>query len=363
MELIGIQCSFFNANVFFNNNFYKFFNANIKANGVSYNFGWTVDPCVNQHITSSTSNMTNVIDISELNITVGHPNGTIVEIGKVGNLKLTNNIVLFDVLVIPEYCVSLLSVNKLVRDSKLHVGFDEYDYIIQDLKKDNILGTGSDAGGLYVFNIECKEDFSEGNNFENFEIFEPKSYEEAALDKNWVQAINEEMHALYENNTWDLVELPRNRRAIRSKWVYKTKLKSTGEIDRYKARLVAKGFNPKEGIDYEETFSPVVKMGTVSQHMHAPLQSYMDLGLRVLRYLKGTPGSCINFEKSEHKSLKVYADSDWAKCPVTRRSVSGYYVVYNGCLVSWKNKKQATLFKCSAEAEYGSMAAAICELM
>ncbi|GJR72943.1 ribonuclease H-like domain-containing protein [Tanacetum coccineum] len=58
-----------------------------------------------------------------------------------------------------------------------------------------------------------------------------------------VQAMNEEMNALYENNTWDHVELPRNRRAIGSKWVYKTKIKSTGEIDRYKARLVAKGLS------------------------------------------------------------------------------------------------------------------------
>ncbi|GJU74165.1 ribonuclease H-like domain-containing protein [Tanacetum coccineum] len=120
-----IQWSFFNANVFFNNNFYKFFNANIKANGISYNLGWIIDSGANQHITSSTNNMTNVIDISELNITVGHPNGTTAKIRKVGNLKLTNNIVLFGVLVIPEYCVSLFSVNKLVRDSKLHVGFDE----------------------------------------------------------------------------------------------------------------------------------------------------------------------------------------------------------------------------------------------
>ncbi|GKA69706.1 ribonuclease H-like domain-containing protein [Tanacetum coccineum] len=76
-------------------------------------------------------------------------------------------------------------------------------------------------------------------------IFEPKSCEDAAFDKNWVQAMNEEMNALYENNTWDLVELPRNRRAIGSKCVYKTKLKPTGEIDRYKARLVAKGFTKK----------------------------------------------------------------------------------------------------------------------
>nr|GEY01643.1 ribonuclease H-like domain-containing protein [Tanacetum cinerariifolium] len=80
---------------------------------------------------------------------IGHPNGTITNIRKVGNLKLTNNIVLFDVLVIPEYCVSLLSVHKLITDSKLHVGFDEYDCVIQDLKREIVLETGSEAGGLY----------------------------------------------------------------------------------------------------------------------------------------------------------------------------------------------------------------------
>ncbi|GJS11810.1 ribonuclease H-like domain-containing protein [Tanacetum coccineum] len=67
----------------------------------------------------------------------------------------------------------------------------------------------------------------------------------------------------------------------------------------------------------------------LSQHMQAPLQSPMDLGLRVLKYLKGAPRSGVNYEKSEHMSLKVYANSDWAKCLVTRRSVSGYFVFFN----------------------------------
>ncbi|GJX29327.1 putative RNA-directed DNA polymerase, partial [Tanacetum coccineum] len=87
---------------------------------------------------------------------VGHPNGTIAKINHVGNLKLTNNVVLFDVLVIPEYTVSLLSVNKMIKDSKLHVGFNEYDCVIQDLKKEIVLGTGSESGGLYVFDVDCK---------------------------------------------------------------------------------------------------------------------------------------------------------------------------------------------------------------
>ncbi|GKD41948.1 ribonuclease H-like domain-containing protein [Tanacetum coccineum] len=92
---------------------------------------------------------------------------------------------------------------------------------------------------------------------------EPSSFEEASKDINWVNAMNEEMSALYENATWELVDLPAGRKPIGSKWVYKIKLKSTGDVERYKERVVAKGFNQKEGIDYEETFSPVVKMGTV----------------------------------------------------------------------------------------------------
>ncbi|GJT33267.1 ribonuclease H-like domain-containing protein [Tanacetum coccineum] len=109
----------------------------------------------------------------------------------------------------------------------------------------------------------------------NYEIFcfvsqlnktrEPKTYFEASKYSHWIDAMNQEMNALLRNGTWELVELPEGRKAIGSKWIYKIKFRSSGEIDRYKARLVAQGFGQKEGIDYEETFSPVVKMVTVSQ--------------------------------------------------------------------------------------------------
>ncbi|GJY38321.1 ribonuclease H-like domain-containing protein [Tanacetum coccineum] len=61
--------------------------------------------------------------------------------------------------------------------------------------------------------------------------------------------------------------------------------------------------------------------------------------------------------------INAFSDSDWAKCPVTRRSVSGYCVFVNGCLVSWKSKKQSTLSRSSAKAEYRSMASVTCEIM
>ncbi|GJU96511.1 ribonuclease H-like domain-containing protein [Tanacetum coccineum] len=463
----------------------------------------------NQHIINSTKNMTNVVDISELNITVGHPNRTIAKINHVGNLKLTNNVVLFDVLVIPEYTVSLLSVNKMIKDSKLHVGFNEHDCVIRDLKKrmlpSSVLAGKSPFSMLYgrepslshlrfnnknffdlsesghqnisspnddgegpsddaeevivdhqsadtaeerpfnddVHNASSMDDnlISEGNvpcvqsvptydssnrtyddnpvcvntrrssrvsklpdKLNDFVLdnkvkyglnkyanhtklsadnsffisnlnktAEPTCYNEAVKDINWVQAMNNEMEALYLNNTWTLTELPINRKAIGSKWVYKIKYKSDGEVERYKARVVAKGFGEKEWVDYEEIFSPVVKMSILvnlllppmpengilshketendkllknitsyqkivgkliylcntrpdiaysvhclSQHMHSPLQSHFEVALRVLRYLKSAPGAGIIYTKYSTSSISAYADSDWAKCKMTR---------------------------------------------
>ena len=67
----------------------------------------------------------------------------------------------------------------------------------------------------------------------------------------------DELDSMKKNNVWDLVELPDGVKPVGSKWVFKTKLDQNGNIERFKTRLVAKGFTQKEGIDYQETFSPV----------------------------------------------------------------------------------------------------------
>lgn len=66
--------------------------------------------------------------------------------------------------------------------------------------------------------------------------------------------------ALAANNTWDVVDLPYGKTPIGCKWVFKIKLKSTSEIEIYKARLLAKGYTQQYEIDFQETFSPIVKM-------------------------------------------------------------------------------------------------------
>lgn len=92
---------------------------------------------------------------------------------------------------------------------------------------------------------------------------EPKSVKQALTDDNWKAAMQSEFDALCKNNTWSLVPLPPNRQSIGCKWVFRIKENPDGSISRYKARLVAKGFHQKQGFDFNETFSPVVKPVTI----------------------------------------------------------------------------------------------------
>ena len=94
-------------------------------------------------------------------------------------------------------------------------------------------------------------------------VQEPHSYKQAAEDSNWVEAMQKELQALEENDTWELTKLPPGKKAIGSKWVYKVKFKPDGTVDRYKARLVAKGYNQIAGVDYIESFSLVAKLVTI----------------------------------------------------------------------------------------------------
>ncbi|XP_021739725.1 uncharacterized protein LOC110706125 [Chenopodium quinoa] len=304
--------------------------------------------------------------------------------------------------------------------------------------------------------------------------------------------MNKEILALEQNNTWKLVDLPAGKKPIGCKWVYKVKLKADGSLERCKARLVAKGFNQEYGIDYEETFIPVVKMSIVrcliavaasknwplfqldvnnaflhedlkeevymkvpkgvsnpgnkvyeshinidsvyvddviltgtnvakledlKKHLHQEF-SIKDLG--TLNYFLGIEvgytadgviltqknftrellqGCGFNIDKRAvtplpmHLKLSategdVFPDAEkyrslvgklnfltqtrpdlsytvqtlnWASCLDSRRFISGFVLLLGGSPISWKSKKQGTISKSSAEAEYRAMAAATSE--
>jgi hypothetical protein len=95
---------------------------------------------------------------------------------------------------------------------------------------------------------------------------EPSCYEEAVSDEHkneWSEAMQDEMKSLYENDTFELVSLPKGKKALKNKWVYRVKAEEHSSHPRYKARLVVKGFSQKKGIDFDEIFSPVVKMTSI----------------------------------------------------------------------------------------------------
>lgn len=94
-------------------------------------------------------------------------------------------------------------------------------------------------------------------------VADPITYEEASKTEIWREAMNEELDAIKRNDTWELVELPPDKKVVHLKWIYKTKYLSDGRIQRHKARLVAKGYTQEVGIDFEEIYAPVARIETV----------------------------------------------------------------------------------------------------
>ena len=91
----------------------------------------------------------------------------------------------------------------------------------------------------------------------------PLTTAEALSHPQWQQAMQAKFSALLLNNTWELVSPHPDQKIVHSKWIFRIKYKADGTLDKYKARLVAKGFQQTPGVDYFETFSPVVKHATI----------------------------------------------------------------------------------------------------
>lgn len=153
-------------------------------------------------------------------------------------------------------------------------------------------------------------------------VFEPTTVEEALnCDQRdeWKAAMTSEYESLLKNNTWELTELPPGCKAIRNKWVFRVKRDAFGNITRYKARFVAKGCSQRAGIDYKETFSPVVRYSSIRFLMALAVKYELNIEQMdaVTAFLQGDVEETIYMSQPE-----IFDDNTGRVCKL-KRSIYG----------------------------------------
>ncbi|KAK1667613.1 hypothetical protein QYE76_055772 [Lolium multiflorum] len=151
---------------------------------------------------------------------------------------------------------------------------------------------------------------------------DPTSFKEAMeseYSSKWLDAMKDEMKSMSTNDVWDLVEIPEGAKTVGCKWVYKTKRDSKGDIERYQS-------NP--GLDHWKAAK------------------------KVLRYLQGTKGLMLTYEKSDNLEIVGYSDADFAGCVDTKKSTSGYIFTLAKGAISWKSSKQTVTASSTMQAEF-----------
>ncbi|KAE8701514.1 3beta-hydroxysteroid-dehydrogenase/decarboxylase isoform 3 [Hibiscus syriacus] len=230
----------------------------------------------------------------------------------------------------------------------------------------------------------------------------PRSVEESLESTEWKRAVMEEMNALKNNGTWEVLNLPEGKKTLSCKWIFTKKFKPDGSIDWHKALLVAKGFTLTYGLDYDETFAPIAKFNTVrvlfslAINLDWPL-TQLDVkndflngelnneAMTSSEYTQGQtdhtlfynldwPSTQLDVKNdflNGHDQQGVYSGAGKCFDSLTetgmlgsvndRRFTSGCCSYVWGNLVTWRSKKQSVITRSSAEAEYRALSHGICE--
>lgn len=285
---------------------------------VSHN-AWIIDSGASDHMTCSVAKLSNVT-IADSNLTITLPTGDVSKITHMGDMRLDNGLVLYKVLVVPQFNHNLLSIHKLAHDNNCDVKFTPDTCEIISSQTNAVQAVGRVYNGLYyLFDnadggasntqpgilSQCSAaavdinlwhlrlghasttkmrhipmlkqhvrhtgqvtDHLVHNKFNCFltsytSNTDPSTFAQALKHHHWVDAMNKELSALELNNTWEVTELPPSKKSIGCKWVFKTKFNTDGTVERYKARLVILGCKQTYGVDYMDTFAPVAKLTTV----------------------------------------------------------------------------------------------------
>nr|GEX42585.1 ribonuclease H-like domain-containing protein [Tanacetum cinerariifolium] len=199
----------------------------------------------------------------------------------------------------------------------------------------------------------------------------PKSYHDAFNDVNWKNAICDEYNALIKNNTWTLVPRPPDANIVHCMWLFRHKYLADGISVTWDSsgiflsqKKYAVEILTRDGSLQYLTFTRHDISYTVQQvclHMHDPREPHFLALKQILRYVCDTLDYGLHLFSSFTTYLVMYSDAYWAGCPTTRRSTFGYYVFLGNNLLSWSSKRQPTLSRSSAEADFRGVVDAVTE--
>nr|GEU40278.1 ribonuclease H-like domain-containing protein [Tanacetum cinerariifolium] len=359
---------------------------------------------------------------------VSRPNYNEALITKVGNLVLAGFLTLYDVLVVPEYCVTLAFVHKMARDSKFiddlrhpqgsngsaseneMAATSEHDYALSEGDDDDIpntehvqnaprqwnaklsqalidngfsqskseylLFTRTNNHGFLALLVYVDDIIVTGSNIHEIEKF--KEFLKSrfmikdlgrlkyflgikVVDTSNGIFLSQRKYCLYLLSDFGLLACKPSAIPLEQNVSITSEPSSTDPI----IDNITEYQKLSEKLMYLTHIKPDIAyfVYCLSQFMYKPLKSHLKIALKVLRYLKCSPGKGIHISKNKNTSLEVFVDADWAKYVVARKSVIGLCIFLNGSLVSWKSKKQKTLSKSSAEAEYRAIASATSKIV
>nr|GEW76945.1 retrovirus-related Pol polyprotein from transposon TNT 1-94 [Tanacetum cinerariifolium] len=226
----------------------------------------------------------------------------------------------------------------------------------------------------------------------------------------WIEVMQEQLNEFERLKLWELIHRPDKVMVITLKWIYKVKLDELGGILKNKALLVAHGYRQEEGIDFEESFSPVARLeairifltyaahkymvvyqmdvktaflnGNLLEEVYVsqpdgfvdqanpnhvikkgkpliryiivarPTKKHLHVVKRIFRYLRGTVNQGLWYPKDSSINLIAFADADQAGCQDTRRITSGNLQFLGDRLISWSSKRKKSAAISSTKAEY-----------
>nr|GEX07440.1 hypothetical protein [Tanacetum cinerariifolium] len=363
---------------------------------INAKYFWIIDSGASHHMTCIIEDLSKLKEIVQWPVEL--PDGNIAMAKKEGDVCFDNGFVIRNVLCVLGLTCNLLSVPQLLDEGNCIVQFAPNICVIHDLTSRTMIGTGKRKdGGLFYFreisptrafkttrtlpfdlwhkllghpslevlkplpqvNLNKKEPIVpiiNENEYYNtglheeppsqdrglLEKNENPTYYEAIKDKRWRAATDSKLEALERNQTWTIEELPSNKKALGCKWVYKIKYKSYGTINRFKVRLVILDNHQLEGIDYNETFTPVAKMVIVRVFLAIAASKQWELHRMDVHnaFLHG------DLEEEVFMKLQPGLNKDYSLFTLRQNEVQLNVLVYvDDLIISENDSKVITQFK------------------